>query len=161
MPILSPGGNKAVCWCPRQKTRWAQSTQDMGRDARANLNVFPLMLLACSVDTPIHINRSYLLVLCCTSYPASCVDWASIVLIFGGAKNMPYLFFRSSVMLQLCRAWLWRLRESRVWSPQGPPEGLPAPPPPPPAKFSESYTPSTHSAYAQRCTYVCVTQRKK
>ncbi len=29
--------------------------------ARANFNANPLMLLACSVDTPIHINRSYLL----------------------------------------------------------------------------------------------------
>ena len=54
----------------------AQSTQDAGWDAHTNLNVFPLMLLACSVDTPIHINRSHLLVLRCASPPASCVDWA-------------------------------------------------------------------------------------
>ncbi len=40
---------------------WAQSTQDAGRNAHANWNVFPLMLLACSVDTPIYINRSHLL----------------------------------------------------------------------------------------------------
>ncbi len=39
----------------------AQSIQDAGRDAHANWNVFPLILLACSVDTPIHINRSHLL----------------------------------------------------------------------------------------------------
>ena len=55
---------------------WAQSTQDAGRDAHANLNIFPLMLLACSVDTPIHINRSRLLALHCASPPTSCVDWA-------------------------------------------------------------------------------------
>ncbi len=54
----------------------AQSTQDAGRDVRANWNVFPLMLLACSVDTPIDINRSHLLVSRCASRPASCVDWA-------------------------------------------------------------------------------------
>ena len=36
-------------------------TQDTGRDAHANSNVFPLMQLACRVDTPIHINRSHLL----------------------------------------------------------------------------------------------------
>ena len=36
------------------------------RDAHANWNVFPLMLLACSVDTPIHINRSHLF--CVASY---------------------------------------------------------------------------------------------
>ncbi len=53
----------------------AQSTQDAGH-VRANLNVFPLMLFACSVDTPIHINRSHLLAWHCTSHPASCVDWA-------------------------------------------------------------------------------------
>ncbi len=40
-----------------------QSTQDAGRDACTNSNVFPLMLLACSVDTPIHINWSHLLAL--------------------------------------------------------------------------------------------------
>ena len=39
----------------------AQSTQDAGRNACTNSNIFPLMLLACSVDTPIHINRSHLL----------------------------------------------------------------------------------------------------
>ncbi len=44
---------------------------------RTNWNVFPLMLLVCSVDTPIHINRSHLLPLRCASRPASCVDWAS------------------------------------------------------------------------------------
>ena len=32
-------------------------------------NVFPLMLLACSVDTPIHINRSYLLASRCVLHP--------------------------------------------------------------------------------------------
>ncbi len=35
------------------------------------------MLLACSVDTPIHINRSHLLASHCASRPASCVDCAS------------------------------------------------------------------------------------
>ena len=50
----------------------AQSTQD----ASTNWNVFPLMLFGCSVDTPIHINRSHLLALHCASGPASCVDWA-------------------------------------------------------------------------------------
>ncbi len=42
--------------------------------SRTNWNIFPLMLLACSVDTPIHINRSH-----CSrriSRRASCVDWA-------------------------------------------------------------------------------------
>ncbi len=34
------------------------------------------MLLACSVDTPIHINRSHLLASRCASRPASCVDCA-------------------------------------------------------------------------------------
>ncbi len=38
-------------------------TQDARRDAQANWNVFPLMLFASSVNTPIHINRSHLLVL--------------------------------------------------------------------------------------------------
>ncbi len=56
----------------------AQSTQDTQCDTCANSNIFPLMLLACSVDTPIHINRSHLLVLHCTSLPASCVVWAYI-----------------------------------------------------------------------------------
>ena len=56
----------------------AQSTQDAGRNACANWKVFPLMLLVCSVDTPIHINRSHLLVSHCVSHPASCVDWASV-----------------------------------------------------------------------------------
>ena len=55
----------------------AQSTQDAGHDARANWNDFPLMLLGCSVDTPIHINRSHLLASLWASRPASCVDWAS------------------------------------------------------------------------------------
>ena len=55
----------------------AQSTQDAGRHPRANSNIFPLMLLACSVDTPILINRSHLLALHCASHPTSCVDWAS------------------------------------------------------------------------------------
>ena len=38
------------------------------------------MLLACSVDTPIHINRSHLLALRWVSCPASCVDWALLCL---------------------------------------------------------------------------------
>ena len=49
----------------------AKSTQDVGRDAS---NIFPLMLLACSVDTPIHINRFHLLAWHCALRPASCVD---------------------------------------------------------------------------------------
>ncbi len=36
-------------------------TQDAPRDAHANWNVFPLILLACSVNTPIDDNRSHLL----------------------------------------------------------------------------------------------------
>ena len=56
----------------------AQSTQDAGRHACVNSNIFPLILLACSVDTPIHINRSYLLASHCQSHPASCVDWALV-----------------------------------------------------------------------------------
>ncbi len=32
-------------------------------DADANSNANPLMLLACTVNTPIHINRSHLLAL--------------------------------------------------------------------------------------------------
>ena len=43
---------------------------------RTNSNIFPLILLACSVDTPIHINRSHLLALPCALRPESCVDWA-------------------------------------------------------------------------------------
>ncbi len=62
---------------PSLQLRQAQSTQDAGRSAGANSNVFPLMLLVCSVDTPIHINRSHLLALHCAWCPASCVDWAS------------------------------------------------------------------------------------
>ncbi len=56
------------------RTRVVRPNPHRKRDATraANSNVFPLMLLACSVDTPIHINRSYLLAL----HPASCVDWA-------------------------------------------------------------------------------------
>ena len=61
-----------VCMGPQ-----APSTQDAGRDRRTNWNIFPLMLLACSVDTPIHINRSHLLASRCASHPESCVDWAS------------------------------------------------------------------------------------
>ena len=48
-----------------------------GMRCGANWYVFPLMLLACSVGTPIHINRSHLLASRCVSHPASCVDWAS------------------------------------------------------------------------------------
>ncbi len=44
------------------------------RDAHANWNIFPLILLGCSVNTPIDDNRSHLLVLHCTSRPASCVN---------------------------------------------------------------------------------------
>ena len=46
---------------------WAQSTHDAGHNACPNSNVFPLMLLVCSVDTPIHINRSHLLASHCAS----------------------------------------------------------------------------------------------
>ncbi len=42
----------------------ARFTQDARRHARANWNVFPLMLLASSVNTPIDNNRSHLLALC-------------------------------------------------------------------------------------------------
>ena len=38
--------------------------QDAGRDAHANWNANPLMLLVCSVNTPIDHNRSHLLSLC-------------------------------------------------------------------------------------------------
>ncbi len=41
--------------------------------------IFPLMLLVCSVDTPIHINRSHLLASPCASRPGFCVDWASAI----------------------------------------------------------------------------------
>ena len=47
-----------------------------GRDACTNWNIFPLMLLASSVDTPTHINRSHLFASRCMLHPASCVDWA-------------------------------------------------------------------------------------
>ncbi len=40
------------------------------------------MLLACSVDTPIHINRSHLLASRCAWRPASCLDWALTVRVF-------------------------------------------------------------------------------
>ncbi len=40
---------------------WAQFTQDAPRDAHTNWNVFPLTLLACSVNTPIDNNRPHLL----------------------------------------------------------------------------------------------------
>ena len=47
------------------------------------------MLLACSVDTPIHINRSHLLASCC----ASCVDMALLSCAFwlpcGKTRNSP------------------------------------------------------------------------
>ena len=48
----------------------AQSTQDAGCDARANWNVFPLMLLVSPFTStgPICLR--------CASRPASCVDWA-------------------------------------------------------------------------------------
>ena len=49
----------------------AQSTPGAGRKARANWNIFPLMLLVCSVDIPIHINRSHLLASHCASRPPS------------------------------------------------------------------------------------------
>ncbi len=39
---------------------------------RTNSNVFPFMLLACSVDTPIHINRSHLLASRCASRHVLC-----------------------------------------------------------------------------------------
>ena len=66
----------ALLYQPRGLQIRAQSTQDAGCHACTNWNVFPLMLLACSVDNPIYINRPHLLVLRCTSRPASCVDWA-------------------------------------------------------------------------------------
>ena len=56
----------------------AQSTQDVGRDAFLNSNVFPLMLLVCSVDTLIHINRPHLLASHCALHPVSCVVWALV-----------------------------------------------------------------------------------
>ena len=45
-------------------------------NSRPNSNTNPLMLLACSVDTPIHINRSHLLALHRASRGPSCVDEA-------------------------------------------------------------------------------------
>ena len=52
----------------------AQFTQDARCNAHANWNIFPLMLLACSVNTPIDDNRSHLLALRCASRQASCVN---------------------------------------------------------------------------------------
>ncbi len=42
----------------------AQFTQDARRHPHANWNIFPLLLLASSVNTSIDNNRSYLLALC-------------------------------------------------------------------------------------------------
>ncbi len=88
---------------------WAQSTQDAGRDACANSNLFPLMLLAYSVDTLIHINRSHLLASHCASRPASCVDWALRIsfwflylsLSLSRARFCPFCFVRVSFNTQL------------------------------------------------------------
>ena len=52
-----PGGPTLIRTLISALVRWI----GRGRDAHANWNIFPLMLLAYSVDTPIHINRSYLL----------------------------------------------------------------------------------------------------
>ena len=85
-----PPSNMAALICSllhlveKNKLNMAQSTQDV----RANSNIFPLMLLACSVDTPIHINRSHLLVSCCASRPASCVDWAHTSLLKCSASTL-------------------------------------------------------------------------
>ncbi len=80
----------------------APSTQDAGRDAHANWNVFPLMLLECSVDTPIHINRSHLLASRCASRPASCVDWAQ-----NCVRVSDYLCISQNGSW-LCVCWHWR-----------------------------------------------------
>ncbi len=78
---------------------------DAERDASANSNVFPLMLLACSVDTPIHINRSHLLASHCALRPASCVDWA-----LGFNSMICELFARPREETKvLCSAFLSRL----------------------------------------------------
>ena len=74
--MYSEGSEKFEC--PQNKKFWRNETIGpihTGR-AHANSNANPLMLLVCSVDTPIHINRSHLLAWRCASHPASCVDWA-------------------------------------------------------------------------------------
>ena len=63
-------------WASESVNKTRQFTQDAGRDAHANWNANPLMLLACNVNTPIDNNRSHLLVLHCTSRCASCVNGA-------------------------------------------------------------------------------------
>ena len=74
--LLSPRQGSSVlnfrCWIINR----ASFTQAVGRDAHANSNANPLMLLACSVNTPIDNNRSHLPALRCTSSRASCVNVA-------------------------------------------------------------------------------------
>ncbi len=64
---------------PAPRLPLAQSTQDAGRDTCTNWNIFPLMLLARSVDTPFTSTWSHMLALRCASHPASCVDWAFLL----------------------------------------------------------------------------------
>ncbi len=42
------------------------------------IHTFSFDIAYCSVDTPIHINRSHLLASCSASRPVSCVDWAPL-----------------------------------------------------------------------------------
>ncbi len=63
MPLSSP-----LCIGPNPHRTWDM----MG----ALIECFSFdVVCVCSVDTPIHINRSHLLASRCASHPASCVDW--------------------------------------------------------------------------------------
>ncbi len=89
--------------CDRHLFFQAQSTQVAGHDTRANLNANPLMLLECSVDTPIHINRSHLLASCGVSRPASCVDWALDLESSPRASLQDYYIFPGGGDTRNCR----------------------------------------------------------
>ncbi len=88
--------------------RKAEFTQDARRDAHANWNLFPLMLLSSSVNTPIDNSGPHLLPLrcasLCASLCASCVN---------GAKGH-------------VKWWIWRpttqrfLLSDRLWVSQSP-----------------------------------------
>ena len=67
---------RGCCVCVNHS--WGPIHTGRGTWRVCKFELFPLMLLACSVDTPIHINRSHLLASRCASRPASCVDWASV-----------------------------------------------------------------------------------
>ncbi len=59
-----PAMSNHFCGTPLGPIRTGRGTQC----APANSNIFPLMLLGCSVDTPIHINRSL-----CLRHIAHCI----------------------------------------------------------------------------------------